>query len=80
MTAAAFTTAFLAEDFIMSRHTSFFESLTDEAIHLVGDFLEDVLSGNKGLNSLMGVGLLLEHLKAADLSRIQWLPTAMTLF
>ena len=63
----------------MRRHTSFFESLTDEAIHLVGDFLENVLSSNKGLNTLMSVGFILQHLEAADLSRIQLLTTAMTL-
>ena len=79
MTAAAFTTAFLAEDFIMRRHTSFFESLANKAIHLVSDFLKDVLSSNKSLNAFMGVGLFLKHLEAADLCRVQLLTATVAL-
>lgn len=79
MAAAAFTTAFLSKDFIMRRDTAFFESLGNKAVHLIGHFLKHFLSGNIGLNPFMSIGLILQVLELADLFRVQFLTTAMTL-
>lgn len=59
MAAAAFATAFLAKDFVVSRHTAFFESLGNEAIHLGGHFLKYFLGSHKSLNALVSVSLIL---------------------
>lgn len=80
MAAAAFATAFLAKDFVVSRHTAFFESFGNEAIHLIGHFLKHFLSGHKSLDALMSIRLVLKILEFADLLRVQFLTTAMTLF
>ena len=63
MAAAAFATAFLTENLVMSRHTALFESLGDETIHLIRHILQYVLSGHKSLNTFMGISLILQILK-----------------
>ncbi len=80
MAAAALAATACAEHFLGGRHAALLEGLGDEAVDVIGDLLEHVLGGDKGLNALMGVGLVLQVLKAVHLIRVELLTTAMALF
>lgn len=80
MAAAALAATARAKHFLGGRHPTLFQGLGDEAIDVVGDLLEHVLSGDKGLDALMGVGLILQVLEAVHLVGVELLTAAMALF
>lgn len=79
MAAAALAATARAKHFLGGRHAALLEGLGDEAVDVVGNLLKHVLSGDKGLDALMGIGLVLQVLEAVHLVGVELLTAAMTL-
>lgn len=80
MAAAALAATAGTEHFLGGRHAALLEGLGDETVDVIGHLLEHILGGDKGLDALMGVGLILQVLKAVHLVGVELLTAAMALF